>query len=121
MSGSLRLEPRARVLVATLTGELDISNISETGEELRNGVHNEMLGVCLDLSETRYIDSAGVRMIFDLATRLEACRQVLAVIVPENAPVRRLVEVTNLSSLVGVHPTVDAAIEYVEASARDLL
>lgn len=119
--GRVDVVVRGRVAIATLAGELDISNVAEIATEIREAVSNELVGLCLDLGELRYIDSAGVRMIFDLVGRLEACRQGVAIVVPPDAQVRRLVEVTNLTSAVTVCPVVDECLAHLEGSVEDLL
>jgi anti-anti-sigma factor len=119
--GSIEISTQGRVVVATLIGELDIANVNEIGEEIRDAITNDHAGLCLDLSEARYVDSAGVRMIFELVSRLEAVRQVMAVAIPLDAPVRRLIEVTSLASLVGICPSVSACVEHVEAAVGDVI
>lgn len=119
--GRVQIESRGRVTIATLTGELDISNVAEIGDEIFAAIGNDQFGLCIDLSETRYIDSAGVRMIFDLVARLETGRQGVAVVVPGDAPVRRLIEVTNLAGAVTVCAALDECVEYIEGAVEDLL
>ncbi len=68
-----------RVLVATLTGELDISNVETIGEVL-NRVPNEALGLVVDLSDVRYLDSSAISLLHNLATRLGQRAQDLVVV-----------------------------------------
>lgn len=119
--GRVQIGSRGRVTIAALTGELDISNVAEIGDEIHASVGNDQLGLCIDLSEARYIDSAGVRMIFDLVGRLETARQGVAIVVPEDAPVRRLIEVTNLAGSVTVCAAIDECVQHLEGAVEDLL
>lgn len=119
--GHVGISVRGRVVIAALEGELDISNVAEIGGEIRGAVGNDHAGLCLDLSEVRYVDSAGVRMVFELISQLETCRQGLALVVPDEAPVRRLIDVTNLASTVPVCPSVDECVAALDGSVEDLL
>ena len=109
------------MVIATLQGEIDISNVAEIGEEIRDAIGNDPVGLCLHLDEVRYVDSAGIRMVFDLVARLEACRQRVAIVMSADAPIRRLIEITNLGDLVTIHDAVDACVEHLDGSLEDLL
>ena len=66
------------VVVASLTGEIDLSNATEITDALLGGVPNEALGLVIDLSDVSYLDSAGVRMLAELDHRLGWRAQVAA-------------------------------------------
>jgi anti-anti-sigma factor len=104
------------VIVARVTGEIDLSNAAEIGAELGAGVPNSALGLVVDLTATAYLDSSGVHLVFDLAERLRRRQQQLRVVVPPGAPVRRVLRIVRLDSAVPVVPTVDEAIEQIRAS-----
>ncbi|MGH2757988.1 MAG: STAS domain-containing protein [Actinomycetota bacterium] len=88
------------VVVARLAGELDFTDADRVSTELIAATPNDAIGLVLDLSEVRYIDSSGVRMLFDLAGRLDVCRQRLAVALPEESTIRRLIKITKLEEVV---------------------
>ena len=104
------------VIVARVTGEIDLSNAAEIGAELAAGVPNSALGLVVDLTATSYLDSSGVHLVFDLAERLRRRQQQLRVVVPPGAPVRRVLRIVRLDSAVPVVPTVDEAIEQIRES-----
>ena len=58
------------VRVVAVEGDVDISRAPVLREELRRSVDNHDLGLVVDLSETRYLDSAGVNVLFELAEDL---------------------------------------------------
>jgi anti-anti-sigma factor len=105
------------VVVARLSGEIDLSNAAEVGDELSSSVPNTALGLVLDLTATTYLDSSGVHLIFDLAERLRTRQQQLRIVVPSGAPVRRVLRIVELDDSVPVLATVDEAVEQIRSSA----
>ena len=59
----------ADVVVARLTGELDISGAESTGQRIAEAVPSSARGVVVDMSELEFIDSSGISMLFALARR----------------------------------------------------
>jgi anti-anti-sigma factor len=96
------LERGEPVAVAELEGEVDASNAEEIGGEIAGLISTAPTGLLLDLSRTRYLDSAGVRMLLDLAEKLRQRRQGLSLVVPERTPVRRLLIVAGIHQLMPV-------------------
>lgn len=72
-------------------------------------VSNRMLGVIVDLSEVEYIDSYGLAFLFDLSRRLQTRQQRLHVVVPEDAHLRRVLDVVSLGDFADIEPSVAAA------------
>jgi anti-anti-sigma factor len=109
-AGGLLTDERDGVVIARLVGEIDLSNAREVGSDLTARVSNEALGVVVDLSQTTYLDSSGIQLMFELAERLERRQQRLGVAVPEDAPIRRVLKVVSLDAAVPVVTTVDEAV-----------
>ena len=65
----------------------------------------------------RYLDSAGVNALFELADELNRRRIELAVVVPEGGVLDRVVELVDLSSAARIERTVEAAIAAYDRSA----
>jgi anti-sigma B factor antagonist len=105
------------VVVARLSGEIDLSNAVEVGDELAAGMPNTALGLVLDLTATSYLDSSGVHLVFDLAERLRTRQQQLRIVVPMGAPVRRVLRIVELDDTVPVMASVDDAVEQIRSSA----
>ena len=97
-------------VVAQIAGEVDVSNVAHIEHELDAAAGRERLFV-VDLSQTAYFDSAGIRLLFTLATRLKTRRQELRVIVPEGAVVRRVLEITDFVRAVPVYQDLPSALE----------
>jgi anti-anti-sigma factor len=105
------------VVVARLSGEIDLSNAADVGESLSAAVPNTALGLVIDLTATAYLDSSGVHLLFDLAERLQRRQQQLRVVVPEGAPVRRVLRIVELDESVPMTATVEEAVAAVRAAA----
>jgi len=64
----------------------------------------------LDLTDVQYVDSNGVRMLFELANELAQSRVEWAVALDDDSPVMRLLKVTAFNDVAQIFPTVaDAA------------
>ena len=105
------------VVVARLSGEIDLSNAREVGEAMSAAVPNTALGLVIDLTATAYLDSSGVHLLFDLAERLQRRQQQLRVVVPEDAPVRRVLRIVELDETVPVTASVEEAVAAIRAAA----
>jgi anti-sigma B factor antagonist len=95
-------ERRDTVQVVRVCGEVDISNSTEIAEAIEAAVPNEVFEVAIDLTETTYLDSAGLSLLVRLAQRLETRRQRLRVVVPLDSPVRAVLEISGLPEVIGV-------------------
>lgn len=87
-----------------LSGEIDLANAAAIEDELREAVSDQPTTVSVDLTELTYLDSAGIRILFTLASRLQALRTVLELIVPPDSPTRRLIELSGFESLAALRP-----------------
>ena len=67
----------------------------------------------VDLSETRYLDSAGVNVLFELAEDLSERQLTFALVVPEGGLVERVVMLVDLASVAQLHRSVAAAREAI--------
>ncbi|HEY2966540.1 MAG TPA: STAS domain-containing protein [Actinomycetota bacterium] len=107
------------VVVASLSGEIDLSNAAEITDALLGGVPNEALGLVIDLSEVSYLDSAGVRMLAELDHRLGWRAQVLRVVAPEASRSRRVLEIAGLERVLSLDTSVVTARSSIEESDEE--
>ena len=107
---SVMVEKHGDVQVARLAGEVDISNATRLTGDIAAVVPNDAAGLVVDLSDVQYLDSAGIRMLFELHGRLSDRRQRLAAVVPDDSLIRGSLVVTEVSQALAVHPTLDEAI-----------
>jgi anti-anti-sigma factor len=98
------------VVIARLSGEVDLANTPAVSAAVLEAVPNDAIGVVIDLAEVRYIDSVGIRMLFNFVRSLHASRQGMAVAVPPDSPVRNLLKITHLDEAAELRDTVDEAI-----------
>jgi anti-anti-sigma factor len=85
-----------------LSGEIDRANVGVVEEQIWAAVSGGRTAVSVDLSDVSYIDSAGKRLLFDLATRLQESHTMLELIVPFDSSTRRVIELSGLQSLAAV-------------------
>jgi anti-anti-sigma factor len=108
---------RGDVVIARLSGEIDLSNAGEIGDMLTTAVPNHVLGVVLDLTPTTYLDSSGVSLVFDLADRLRRRQQQLRLVAPAAAPLRRVLRIVDPGDSLPLVEDVDVAVEQIRATA----
>jgi stage II sporulation protein AA (anti-sigma F factor antagonist) len=118
LSELARLEFRrvSGIPVATVRGEIDLSNAEEVLEAgLEGAVTDGAPSVVLDLSGVVYMDSAGIRALFELHERLAALGKRMVAVVPEEAPIRRVLELADAPSVLSLSPSVEAAVAALDA------
>lgn len=98
------------VVVARLTGELDLSGAETTGERIAGAVPSAARGLVVDMSALEFIDSSGVAMLFGLARRVGSRRQELRVVAPVGKPVARVLEIVEFDRAAPVHVDLDSAL-----------
>jgi anti-anti-sigma factor len=109
-SAEVTVERHDGTVVARLSGEVDMTNSAYVGDELMNSVPNDAPALVLDLAETRYIDSAAIELLFDMARRLRRRRQELRLVLPPGSPLKRVLTLTEIHSAAPVHETLDDAL-----------
>jgi anti-anti-sigma factor len=109
-TADIAIERRGEWVVARVDGELDMSNCSYVRDELTRSIPGDADGMVVDLGETAYLDSAAIELLFELARRLGRHRQLLRIAMPDDSPLRRVLELTDVRAVAPVHPTVEAAV-----------
>ena len=106
----VEIEQRDDVVVARLSGELDISVAEPTGRTIAEAVPSSALGVVVDMTALEFMDSSGVSMLFNLARRVGSHRQQLRVVAPAGRPVSRVLEIVEFGRAAPVDADVDSAL-----------
>jgi anti-anti-sigma factor len=109
-SAEVAIERHGGAVVAHLSGEVDMTNAARVREELMVSVPNDALALVIDLNGCRYLDSAAIEVVFDLARRLGRRRQELRLVLPSGSPLARVLTLTEVNSVAPVHETLDAAL-----------
>lgn len=105
----------ADVVVARLTGDVDLAGTPAVAGQVLAAVSNTVAGLVVDLTAVRYLDSAGIQMLFEFTRRLEAGRQGMAVLLGAGSPLRTLLDMTGLHQAVAL---CDTEAEAVAAARR---
>jgi anti-anti-sigma factor len=106
---ALTLSDQDEFPVAYLSGEIDGSNAIEIETELTYAVSNSVPGLIIDLTDVSFMDSSGIRFLFDLAVRLEQRQQVLRLVVPQNSDLLRTLKLVQLPAIVSIFDDVGQA------------
>jgi anti-sigma B factor antagonist len=111
MMANLHIEQHGALTVATMPTDVDLASSAEIGERLATGVDKQARTLVLDLSETSYVDSAGLDMLLRLGGLLRRGRRELVLIVPLGSPLRRFFEIVMLPPTVQLQTDLDNAID----------
>lgn len=104
---------RDGITVAHLPVDVDASNAEAVNVEILANTGNQAPALVIDATDTRYLDSAGIDMLFRLHERLAARRQRLLVVVREESPLMRVLRIVSVPDVMPVHQTLDAALRAV--------
>lgn len=111
---SLDVERIGGVAVARIGEDIDAANVADVERRLADALGPDALHLIVDLSDTRYVDSAGMDMLLRLGERLRQRRARLALVIPEASGLRRLVTIVGLPSAVALHPRLEDALRQAE-------
>lgn len=103
--------PSGDMVVASIDGEIDLTNASQLGHDLFEMVPHTAEGLIIDFTRTNYLDSRGVQLLFDLTQRLRMRRQTISLVVPQASVLRRLLDILAISSIMPIHPSVESAMD----------
>jgi anti-anti-sigma factor len=108
----VRAEWHGDTPVGAVHGEVDASNVAEVGVALRGLVSNQSSLLVVDLSQTAYLDSAGINLMFALGDELRSRQLNLRLVIAPGSPIARMLSITGLDR---VYPTYPTAAEAVSA------
>jgi anti-anti-sigma factor len=98
------VDRRGEAVRIVVTGELDLANAKIVEQQILRGIDGEPAAVTVDLTGLRYIDSAGLWILFRLGTHLKAARIDGEVLVPADGPVWLMVETAGVAAAITVRP-----------------
>jgi anti-anti-sigma factor len=110
----LSFETAGDVELARVAGEVDASNVDQLTRELLDAVSNHVRGLVIDLTQTSYIDSSGISLIFDAAARMKNRRQQLRLAVPPKSFVGEVLAAVSMADTVPIDAEVDSALRAVD-------
>ena len=114
----------AAICVA-VSGEIDLSNVAAIEGQIFEAITNHLTAVTVDLGGLTYLDSAGLRVLFALGARLDTLQIDLELIVPPDSPIRRMIELSGVATVIPVNSNAVALamdpFPHAAASAAALL
>ncbi|WP_157357746.1 SpoIIE family protein phosphatase [Amycolatopsis nigrescens] len=87
-----------------LSGELDAVNAESVSRELQRVSRGGSLALWLDLADLEYLDSFGVRILFELASSAQTTGERLAVTAPKDSVVERVLLTAGFDQLAEMVP-----------------
>jgi anti-anti-sigma factor len=109
----LSFESDGDIELARVAGEVDASNVADLSQQLLEAVSNRARALVLDLTETSYIDSSGISLIFDAAARMRNRRQQLRLVVRPKSFVGEVLAAVSMEDSVPIDPILGDALRAV--------
>lgn len=106
---SVSIERTGDIVVAAVSGEIDFSVADDVGRQILGAIDNEDAGLILDLTRLSYTDSAGIHLVFDLASRLREHRQTFQIVLPVDSQPSRTFSIVGVEKEITVFETVEQA------------
>ena len=101
---AVKVEATGNEVLVLVAGDVDMANIDVVEAELLAAITNRVTVATIDLTDVTYLDSAGLRLLFGLATRLPLLQITLRLVAPRGSPARRVIELSGLATLTQVDP-----------------
>src|SRR5438045_246296 len=120
MLADVAVEELDGVSVAHVRGEVDLSNAPDLRHTLQDAVQHVSAGLVLDLSNTFYLDSAGLHFVFELGKRLRDRGQRLEIVAPSGSPVTEVLRIVGIESIAPLSETVNVAVGRLREHVADL-
>jgi len=99
-----------RVVVARLSGEIDLSNADSIENAIAEATPNHALALILDVSALSYLDSAGIHLVYKLREKLRARGQTMRLVIPPDSPANDALRLAGVSRNVETVETLEAAM-----------
>jgi len=99
-----------RVMVARLTGEVDLSNADGIESAIAEATPSHAVALVLDVSDVDYLDSAGIHLVYRLREKLRARGQSLRLVIPADSPANDALRLAGVPQAVNTAQTLDAAL-----------
>ena len=97
------------VPIARVKKDVDTANAGLVHDQLADALGPDTDCLIVDLSDVRYLDSAGLDMLLRLGERVSHRRTTLMLVIPAASQLNRLAEMVGLPQTVPVHATLAAA------------
>jgi anti-sigma B factor antagonist len=98
--------------------DIDAASAPRTERLLADALGAGSSSLVVDLSDVRYLDSAGIDMLLRLSQRLEQRRAKLLLVIPAGSQLNRLMEIVGMPGTVPIHLTVSGALQAARAAPQ---
>lgn len=103
------------VPVAHIKEDIDAASAAAIQRHLADALGPDALSLVIDLSDTGYVDSAGIDMLLRLSDRLDHRRARLVLVIPETSQLQRLVMIVGLPEAIAIRPSLADALRETTA------
>jgi anti-anti-sigma factor len=112
----------ARATVARVEGDLDLVSLPQIEQELRAVAERSTGGdlLAVDMTDVTYVNSAAIRLLYDLAEDLHSRRRDLRLVMSPRAPLRALFRRLRFDTVIPLHDTVEDAIAEAGLAATEV-
>jgi len=110
-SAEIAVEAAGSAVVAHVAGEIDITTVQRLACDLLETLGNDATTLVVDLTGVRYVDSAGIEMLFETSRRLRRRRQGMALVVPPGSLLSPVFDLTGIDAAAPMFTTVEAALQ----------
>jgi anti-anti-sigma factor len=117
--GDVQFTRHAGLLVAELTGEIDLSNAESIGHAIAETSSSQQAGLVLDLSALHYLDSAGIQLLFRLREQLRARGQSFALAIPARSASNDALRLAGVTLHVKTYDTLEDALRSCSTAGQD--
>jgi anti-anti-sigma factor len=93
----VHFEGDATACIVCVAGEIDVSNARTIYGKIAAQI-GDAPRIVLDLSGTTFLDSSGIALLLELEDRLTLTRHEFYVVIPDDAPIRRVVSLSGLDT-----------------------
>lgn len=107
-------ETKDSTVIVRIEGDVDAANAAGVRDGISRLLTNHLMGLVLDLSRTRYLDSAGIQMLLDLSERLRSRGQHLSLYVTREQPLRLTLTLFELERAFPVVDSLEEALAKID-------
>ena len=114
MENAIAVEARGQVAIVRVSGDLDMATAPGFRRQTVTAVAAGSTDVVVDLTATDHIDSVGVGLLLGVLKRVRTHGGSVRVVCDEDR-IRRVLELTELTTIIPVFPRIDEALDAVAA------
>jgi len=97
----LRFAVNSSECVATVSGEIDLSNAAVVRTAIDDHI-DDAPTLVINLAETTFLDSAAIAILLDIGSRMRTARRDFVLVIPDDSPIRRIAKISGLDAQVSV-------------------